>query len=202
MEAYSRLARSLIYPEVHNSTRWVYKISGWWALQNSRWHHLITPQSSIETIEETFFSTIQRTKICLPSDPNSPTNARIRWIAIKSSTTHPRLSKEPHDIIKELQVLSNIQHPNVRHCSFCYLHTVYFMAFYMLSNSPLYILDNPHTRLWARQCQDETPVLDALYPLLAQEFISLNGALSAPSTLFFFPPYDNDAKRNEICSPC
>jgi len=37
-----------------------------------------------------------------------------KWIAIKSATIHHRLSKEPHDIIKELKVLSSVSHANVR----------------------------------------------------------------------------------------
>jgi hypothetical protein len=70
-------------------------------------------QSEIKTIEQTLFSTISRTEIRqLTDDPGTPANTT--WIAIKSATIHPRLSQEPHDIIKELRVLSSISHANVR----------------------------------------------------------------------------------------
>ena len=37
-----------------------------------------------------------------------------RWIAIKSSPAKRKFSPEPHDIIKEIELLSRISHINVR----------------------------------------------------------------------------------------
>ncbi|KAK7063608.1 hypothetical protein R3P38DRAFT_2819409, partial [Favolaschia claudopus] len=47
-----------------------------------------------------------------------------RWIVAKSATARRKFSKEPHDIVKELRLLSNLTHANVSFLVFsrrCYL---------------------------------------------------------------------------------
>jgi hypothetical protein len=52
------------------------------------------------------FSTVSRT--CVEAEDGQPT-----LLAVKSSSTLRKFAKEPHDIVKELRLLSLAQHPNV-----------------------------------------------------------------------------------------
>ena len=47
----------------------------------------------------------------IPASDDPPEHAR--WIAVKSATTQRKFAREPHDIVKELQVLSSVTHGNV-----------------------------------------------------------------------------------------
>ena len=68
-------------------------------------------QTDIDTIEQSLFSTISRTQIRVHESEGSTS---ARWVAVKSASIHPRLSEEPHDIVKELRLLSGVSHANVR----------------------------------------------------------------------------------------
>ncbi|KIJ95859.1 hypothetical protein K443DRAFT_637736, partial [Laccaria amethystina LaAM-08-1] len=62
-----------------------------------------------DVIEEGPASTVARTWIPASNDP--PEYAR--WIVVKSATTQRNFAREPHDIVKELRVLSLVTHANV-----------------------------------------------------------------------------------------
>lgn len=62
-------------------------------------------RSSQEIISEGPASTVVRIKSELLDGP--------RFVAVKTSTTTH--AKEPHDIIKEVRLLTSLAHPNVRH---------------------------------------------------------------------------------------
>src|SRR6266540_2246222 len=68
--------------------------------------YLFVFQSS-KIIQEGPFATVITTWVNLE-------NGESKLIAIKSSSTFRKFSKEPHDIEKELRLLASIQHPNVR----------------------------------------------------------------------------------------
>ncbi|KIJ91660.1 hypothetical protein K443DRAFT_653569, partial [Laccaria amethystina LaAM-08-1] len=62
-----------------------------------------------DVIEEGPASTVARTWIPASNDP--PEHAR--WIVVKSATTQRKFARKPHDIVKELRVLSSVTHDNV-----------------------------------------------------------------------------------------
>ncbi|RDB19371.1 Cyclin-dependent kinase 20 [Hypsizygus marmoreus] len=59
-----------------------------------------------EIIEEGPASTVSRTWTAIGT-------GEPQWVAIKSATVTKKFSMEPHDIRKELRILSSISHPNV-----------------------------------------------------------------------------------------
>ncbi|KAJ6520554.1 CMGC/CDK protein kinase [Mycena sanguinolenta] len=59
-----------------------------------------------ELIEEGPASTVSRTWTALGSD-------EPQWIVAKCATVRKKFSKEPHDIVKELRMLSNLSHKNI-----------------------------------------------------------------------------------------
>ncbi|KAF8899367.1 kinase-like domain-containing protein, partial [Infundibulicybe gibba] len=59
-----------------------------------------------EIIEEGPASCVSRTQI--KDDEDKPC-----WVVVKTSTTRRKFSKEPHDIIKELRILSRVSHINI-----------------------------------------------------------------------------------------
>ena len=67
------------------------------------------PEVHYDVIKEGPGSTVVRTWIPASDDP--PEHAR--WIAVKSAMTQRKFAREPHDIMKELQVLSSVTHGNV-----------------------------------------------------------------------------------------
>ena len=67
------------------------------------------PEVHYDVIEEGPASTVARTWIPASDDP--PEHAR--WIVVKSATTQRKFAREPHDIVKELQVLNSVTHENV-----------------------------------------------------------------------------------------
>ncbi|KAI0082328.1 kinase-like protein [Panus rudis PR-1116 ss-1] len=65
--------------------------------------------STFEIVEETPASCICRTLLL----DRSKIPASERVCAIKSASKLPEFSREPHDIVKELKILSMLKHPNV-----------------------------------------------------------------------------------------
>ncbi|PPR02363.1 hypothetical protein CVT24_011707 [Panaeolus cyanescens] len=65
-----------------------------------------TPGSHYDIIEETPFSTVAKAWTTI-------TDGEPRWIVVKSSSTVPRFSREPHDIVKEVRLMSTILTPNI-----------------------------------------------------------------------------------------
>jgi serine/threonine protein kinase len=59
-----------------------------------------------DLIEESPASTVSRTW-------TATAGGREQWIVLKTATVRRKFSKEPHDIIKELRILSSLSHPNV-----------------------------------------------------------------------------------------
>ncbi|KAG5643301.1 hypothetical protein DXG03_001228 [Asterophora parasitica] len=62
--------------------------------------------SSYEMIEEGPASKVSRIWAAISPHP-------VQWVVVKSATLVRRFSKEPHDIVKELRVLSGLDHPNI-----------------------------------------------------------------------------------------
>ncbi|KAJ6606796.1 kinase-like domain-containing protein [Mycena sp. CBHHK59/15] len=63
-------------------------------------------EDQYDLIEEGPASTVSRTWTAF--------NGREpQWIVAKSGTVHKKFSKEPHDIVKELRILSNLSHVNI-----------------------------------------------------------------------------------------
>ena len=70
-------------------------------------HQLIFfSQLKSEVIQESPVSTVSRTFTAIG-------RGEPQWLAAKSATIVRKFSKEPHDIKKELRILSSISHPNV-----------------------------------------------------------------------------------------
>lgn len=67
-------------------------------------------QESFETIEESPFAFITRAQLLSNDDGRREGNV----VAVKSASILPELSQEPHDIVKELRLLTSLSHPNVR----------------------------------------------------------------------------------------
>ena len=67
-------------------------------------------KETIEQAEEGIASVVFRARII--GSPGS--EGHERWIAIKSSSARKQFSPEPHDIVKEIALLSSLSHPNVR----------------------------------------------------------------------------------------
>ncbi|KAF5385076.1 hypothetical protein D9615_000993 [Tricholomella constricta] len=59
-----------------------------------------------EVIEEGPASKVSRTWAAIGSHES-------QWVVVKSATVVRKFSKEPHDIAKELRILSNLSHPNI-----------------------------------------------------------------------------------------
>lgn len=67
----------------------------------------VQEDESYEIIEEGPVSTVSRTWTTIADDKEP------RWLVVKTATIVRKFSKEPHDIVKELRILSSISHPNV-----------------------------------------------------------------------------------------
>ncbi|KAF8808202.1 kinase-like protein [Phlegmacium glaucopus] len=63
----------------------------------------ITDTPEYDVIEEGPYSTVARMW----------TDGEAQWIAVKTASTLRKFTREPHDILKELRLLSEISHPNV-----------------------------------------------------------------------------------------
>ena len=37
----------------------------------------------------------------------------LQWVAVKTSSTNHRFSRQPHDVVKEVRLLSSVSHENV-----------------------------------------------------------------------------------------
>ncbi|KAG6895113.1 hypothetical protein C0992_003114, partial [Termitomyces sp. T32_za158] len=62
--------------------------------------------SEYELIEEGPSSTVSRTWAAIGSHA-------AQWVIVKTAPTVHKLSKEPHDILKELRILTELSHPNI-----------------------------------------------------------------------------------------
>ncbi|KAF7976180.1 hypothetical protein HWV62_7340 [Athelia sp. TMB] len=87
--------------------------------------------SALEIIEDGLFSTISRCQIGSPP----------RWIAVKSASTHRGSSPEPHDIVKELRLLSGLNHPNIISVLGSQLHAPNSSLEYWMPYIPYKLLD-------------------------------------------------------------
>ncbi|KAI9066459.1 kinase-like protein [Trametes sanguinea] len=67
--------------------------------------HEIFDTDTFETIAESIVSFVTRARF--------HDTTRTSPVAIKSASTHPKFSKQPHDIGKELRILRNLNHTNV-----------------------------------------------------------------------------------------
>ncbi|KAF9561613.1 kinase-like protein [Agrocybe pediades] len=67
---------------------------------------LSTPGSHFDVIQEGPFATVSR--VWTTIEDGVP-----QWIVVKSATTLRKFSREPHDIVKELRLLSSMLHPNI-----------------------------------------------------------------------------------------
>ncbi|KAF9479406.1 kinase-like protein [Pholiota conissans] len=65
-----------------------------------------TPISHYDIIQEGPFATVGRTWTTIE-------NGVPEWIVVKSATTLRKFAREPHDIVKELRLLSSMIHPNI-----------------------------------------------------------------------------------------
>ncbi|KAH9486068.1 Cyclin-dependent kinase 2 [Psilocybe cubensis] len=65
-----------------------------------------TPGSHFDMIQEGPFATVSKTWTTI-------TDGVPQWIVVKSATTLRKFAREPHDIVKELRLLSSIIHPNI-----------------------------------------------------------------------------------------
>lgn len=59
--------------------------------------------SEYEVVRIGPFSTVSRAR----------TSPEDQWVALKIAPVRRKLSKEPHDIVKELRILSSVSHANV-----------------------------------------------------------------------------------------
>src|SRR6202021_3806869 len=75
-------------------------------------HQASPAQSVLDIIQDGPFSTVTKEKWF------SDDGTREEYLAVKASPTVREGSKEPHDIIKELRILSRISHINVSSISF------------------------------------------------------------------------------------
>ncbi|KDR85845.1 hypothetical protein GALMADRAFT_109338 [Galerina marginata CBS 339.88] len=66
-----------------------------------------TPESQYDLIQEGPFATVSRTCTEIKDD------GEPQWVVVKSSTTQRRFAREPHDIVKELRLLSGMAHLNI-----------------------------------------------------------------------------------------
>ncbi|TFK42174.1 kinase-like domain-containing protein [Crucibulum laeve] len=64
------------------------------------------PQSHYDIVKEGPVSTVARTWLKIEQ-------GEAQWIVVKTATTYKKFSKEPHDILKELRILSQLEHPNI-----------------------------------------------------------------------------------------
>lgn len=64
------------------------------------------PVSHYDIIQEGPFATVARTWTAIK-------DGVAQWTVVKSATTQRKFSREPHDIVKELRLLSTMMHPNV-----------------------------------------------------------------------------------------
>lgn len=71
------------------------------------------PESHYDVIEEGPYSVVARMWTTIE-------DGEAQWIAVKSASTLRKFTREPHDILKELRLLSDISHPNV--CRPAYLN--------------------------------------------------------------------------------
>ncbi|KJA28379.1 hypothetical protein HYPSUDRAFT_33746 [Hypholoma sublateritium FD-334 SS-4] len=65
-----------------------------------------TPVSHYDIIQEGPFATVARTWTTIK-------DGVAQWNVVKSATTQRKFSREPHDIVKELRLLSTMMHPNI-----------------------------------------------------------------------------------------
>lgn len=69
-------------------------------------HDIPQAGTHLDIIYEGPFATVARTWMVMQ-------DGQPQVVAVKSSSTLRKFSREPHDIIKESRLLSSIQHPNV-----------------------------------------------------------------------------------------
>ncbi|KAF8971793.1 kinase-like domain-containing protein [Flammula alnicola] len=65
-----------------------------------------TPVSHYDMIQEGPFATVARTWTAIK-------DGVPQWVVVKSATTLRKFAREPHDIVKELRLLSSMIHPNI-----------------------------------------------------------------------------------------
>ncbi|KAF5312234.1 hypothetical protein D9619_002503 [Psilocybe cf. subviscida] len=65
-----------------------------------------TPGSHYDVIQEGPFATVARTWTTIK-------DGVPQWVVVKSSSTLRKFTREPHDIVKELRLLSCMMHPNI-----------------------------------------------------------------------------------------
>lgn len=74
-------------------------------------------KDSVKEYDEGVASTIFRARIITRISPSRDEKVQVqeedKWVAIKSASAKKRFSPEPHDIMKEIAVLSNVSHVNV-----------------------------------------------------------------------------------------
>ncbi|KAF9011329.1 kinase-like domain-containing protein [Cyathus striatus] len=65
------------------------------------------PRTHYDIIKEGPISTVARTWTRIDE------HGEPQWVAVKTATTFKKFAKEPHDVIKELRIMSDLNHPNI-----------------------------------------------------------------------------------------
>lgn len=80
-------------------------------------------QDTRQDCEEGVASTISKARVRTAGDQDCQL-----WVAIKTAPCRRRFSPEPHDIVKEIAIISQISNANVRCLILCYIHLLHNLS--------------------------------------------------------------------------